>query len=132
MRSALAFGLAAALAAGLTTGCLVRIHPGHYSPPPPDHGVFTATCHHDATCGHYWYNGSWYAAPAHRHGAGCGHYFHGGRWVYSGEYTVERGHACNAGCNHYHHDGRWYVMHQHRHGPGCGHVLSGGIWLVLR
>jgi hypothetical protein len=125
----------AALLAGSLAGCLlVRDQHGNThlilldGPEPVGH-VEQVECRHHDSCGHYWYNGSWYAHRGHRHGHGCGHYYHGGRWVLAGAINVGHGHSCGHHCNHYHHNGQWYAIRNHRHGQGCGHSLRSGVWV---
>ena len=120
----------AAVVAGSLWGCIVHHHDG---PEPAPGGIaVNVNCHHHEGCGHYWYNGSWYAQHGHVHGPDCGHYFHGGRWVLSGPTRVARDHVCDLNCNHYVWDGHWYAVRHHRHGAGCGHVLRDGAWVGVR
>ncbi|HKS16844.1 MAG TPA: hypothetical protein VJU16_06000 [Planctomycetota bacterium] len=128
----------AALLAGTLAGCIVtkdqygNTHIILLDGPEPVGTAVTVDCHHHDGCGHYWYNGSWYAQHGHRHGPRCGHYYHGGRWVLSGAVNVGRGHTCGHQCGHYYMDGQWFSMRHHRHGAGCGHLLQGGVWVGVR
>jgi len=135
MKTLIGMVLAAAL-----SGCVVHVHE---NPPPQravvveDHPqgnvVVVERVHvHDAGCGHYWYNGSWYLHAGHRHAAGCGHVFHEGHWVMAREVVVVQGHVHNATCGHYFHGNTVYYMHNHQHGPGCGHNWNGKIWIAVR
>ena len=127
--------LLAAAAAGAMSGCVVmkdehgNTHLVLLDGPEPVGHVDTVSCHHHDSCGHYWYNGSWYVYQGHRHGPSCGHYYHNGRWVLAGAVNVSEGHVCSYTCNHYHMDGRWYAIRNHHHGYGCGHTLRGGVWI---
>lgn len=130
------------LAAGLS-GCVIHAHPG----PPPRHEtvvveeeyrpqgnvVVVERVHvHDAGCGHYWYNGSWYLHTGHRHGPNCGHVYHDGYWVGARQAVVVQGHVHDAHCGHYYSGSSVYYMHGHHHGPGCGHSWNGKLWISVR
>ncbi|MBI4566050.1 MAG: hypothetical protein HY716_15290 [Planctomycetes bacterium] len=123
------------LMAGLmavSSGCIIERHYYGDGPEPEGAVVVESSCDHHESCGHYWYNGTWYHIPGHRHGPGCGHHHDGHRWVLATTVVVPHGHRCTAGCTHYHYNGHWYVIRRHRHGPGCGHMLRGGFWVGVR
>jgi hypothetical protein len=72
--------LIAALALGLTAGCVVHRHGGHSHVHGPPVAV-TVGHAHDDHCGHYYRGGRWYHHGGHRHQHGCGHHFQGGLWI---------------------------------------------------
>lgn len=135
--------VAAAALALASAGCLI-VHDRPYrhttivdyetAPPSPSGSlvVIDRGHVHSASCGHYWYNGGWYAHRGHVHGPGCGHVHHDGVWVLAGNVAIKAGHVHSAHCGHYQHGGVWYYMHNHVHGPGCGHVHRGGAWVAVK
>ncbi len=53
-----------------------------YRPAPQGNVVVVERLHvHNADCGHYRYNGSWYIWSGHHHGPDCGHNRNGKVWV---------------------------------------------------
>src|SRR4051812_13233255 len=98
--------------AALLSGCVVHVKeapPPHrtvvveeeYRPAPQGNVVVVERVHvHDANCGHYWYNGSWYIWSGHRHGPNCGHVYHEGHWVMAKQIVVVQGHVHDAHCGH--------------------------------